>query len=141
MNGECGQMEMESHGSVRIMERQSQHKTSGQSLWQEALSARSELHSHPLAEQAQACGRLTEAEGLEGRMAPVVTTSGYSWEKKTAAINFTCCRVGRRSSPTLGNGGEIANCWNISVCLDHDGSHISGHVVDETQCTMQQSKI
>ena len=40
-------MEMESHGSVSIMKRQSQHKTTGQSLWREPLSARSELDSHP----------------------------------------------------------------------------------------------
>ena len=61
--------------------RQSQHKTTGQSLWHVPLSARSEFHSHPLAEQAQACGRLTEAEGPEGQMAPIVTTGGYSVEK------------------------------------------------------------
>ena len=29
---------------------------------------------HPLAEQAQACGRLTQADGPEGPTAPVVTT-------------------------------------------------------------------
>ena len=59
-------MEMESHGSVSIPKRQSQHKTTGQSLWHVLLSARSELHSHPLAGQAQACGRLTKAEGPDG---------------------------------------------------------------------------
>ena len=42
------EMEMESHGSVRIMKRQSQHETTGQSLWRVPLSARSELHSQPL---------------------------------------------------------------------------------------------
>ena len=62
-------MEMESHGSVSIMKRQSHHKTTGQSM-----SARSELHSHPLAEQAQASGRLTKAEGQEGPRA-----SSLSW--------------------------------------------------------------
>ena len=71
-------MEMESHGSVSIMKRQSLHKTTGQSLWHEPLKARSELHSQPLAEQAQACGCHTKAERLEGPMAPIVTT-GYSW--------------------------------------------------------------
>ena len=54
------EVEMESHGSVRIIKRQSQHKTMGQSLWHAPLSARSELHSHPLAQQAQACGRLLD---------------------------------------------------------------------------------
>ena len=73
------EMEMESHGGVSIMKRQPQHKTTGHSLWHELLSARSELHSHPLAEQAQACGHLTKSEGLEGPMAPIVTTGGYSW--------------------------------------------------------------
>ena len=52
------EMEMESHGSVSIMKRRSQHKTTGRSLWRVSPSARCELHSHPLAEQAQACGRL-----------------------------------------------------------------------------------
>ena len=33
-----------------------QHKTTGQSLWRAPLSARSELHPHPLAEQPQASG-------------------------------------------------------------------------------------
>ena len=41
-------MEMESHGSDSVMMGQSQHKTTGQSLWHVPLSARSELHSHPL---------------------------------------------------------------------------------------------
>ena len=72
------EMEMESHGSASIMKRRSQHKTTGQSLWHVQLSARSELHAHPLAEQAQACGRLTEAEGPEGPIAPIVTTGGHS---------------------------------------------------------------
>ena len=67
-------MQMDSHGSVSIMKKQSQHKTTGQSLWRVLLSARSELHSHPLAGQARACGRLTKAEGLERTMAPIVTT-------------------------------------------------------------------
>ena len=80
--GATMEIEMESHGSVSIMKRQSQHKTTGQSLWHELLSARSELHSYPLSQQAQACGRLTKAERLEGPMAPIVTTDGYSWERK-----------------------------------------------------------
>ena len=56
-------------------------KTTGQSLWRVPLSARSEFHPHPLAEQAQACGRLTKAEGPEGWTAPIVTFGGYSWGK------------------------------------------------------------
>ena len=60
------EMEMESHGSVSIMKRQFQNKTTGQSLWRAPLSARSELHSHPLAEQAQACGRLTKGGRAAG---------------------------------------------------------------------------
>ena len=74
-------MEMESHGSVSIMKRQSQHKTTGQSFWRGPLIVRSELHPHLLAEQAQGCGRLTKAEGPEGPMAHIGTTGGYSWEK------------------------------------------------------------
>ena len=66
------EMEMESRGSVNIMKMQSQHKTTGQSLWRELLSARSGLQPHPLAEQAQACGRLTQADGPEGPIAPIV---------------------------------------------------------------------
>ena len=68
------EMDMESHGSVSTMKRQSQHKTTGQSLLREPLSACSELHSHPLAEQDQICGRPAKAEGHEGPMAPVGPT-------------------------------------------------------------------
>ena len=64
------------------MKRRSQHKTTGQSLWRVPLSARSELHSHPLAEEAQACGRLTKAERPAGPMAPIVTTGVSSGKKK-----------------------------------------------------------
>ena len=85
-------MEMESLGSVSIMKGRSQHKTSGQSQWRVHLSARSELHSRPLAEQAQACGRLTEAEGPEGPMTPIVTTGGYSVEKShTSSLHWGPC--------------------------------------------------
>ena len=38
------------------------------------LSARGELQSHPLAGQAQACGRPTQVDGPGGPMAPVVAT-------------------------------------------------------------------
>ena len=38
------------------------------------LSARGERQSHPLAGQAQACGRPTQVEGPGGPMAPVVAT-------------------------------------------------------------------
>ena len=37
---------------------------------------------HPLAEQAQACGRLTQVDGPEGPIAPVVTTGYYFCSKK-----------------------------------------------------------
>ena len=50
-------------------------------------SARSELH--PLAEQAQARGRLTKAEGPEGPMAPIVTTGGYNVRKMLARHSCT----------------------------------------------------
>ena len=43
---------------------------------------------HPLAEQAQACGRLTQAEGPEGLVAPVVTTG--SFEKNLEHGRATC---------------------------------------------------
>ena len=69
---------MEWNGSVRTTKRQSRHKTAGQSLLHAPLSARSELHSHPLAEQAQASQR---RKSLPGPMAPVVTTGGYSVKK------------------------------------------------------------
>ena len=84
------EMEMESHGSVRIMNRQSQHKTTGQSLWHVPLSARSELISHPLAEQAQACGRLTKEEGLECPLAPIVTTGSHSVKKHSHTSSLHC---------------------------------------------------
>ena len=41
-------------------------------------SSRGELHSHPLAGQAQVCGRLTKVEKLKGLVAPIVTTGGCS---------------------------------------------------------------
>ena len=68
------------------MRRQSQHKTTGQSLWHVPLSAHSELHPHPLAEQAQACGRLTKAEGPQGPMAPIVTTVWLQCEKTFSQV-------------------------------------------------------
>ena len=83
-------MEMEAHGSGSIMKRRSQHKTTGQSLWRVHLNTRSELlHSHPLAGQAQACGRLTKAEGPKGPMAPIVTT-GVSSVKKNVLTHHPC---------------------------------------------------
>ena len=78
---EMMEMELESQRSVRITKRQPQYKTTGQSLWHVPLSARSELHSHPLAAQAQACGRLTKAERPEGAIAHIVTSGRYSWKK------------------------------------------------------------
>ena len=77
------EMEMESHVSVSITKRQSQHRTTSQSLSRVPLSARSELHSNPLAEQAEACGHLTQAEGPESRIAPIVTTGGLQMGKTT----------------------------------------------------------
>ena len=56
------------------------------------LGARGELHPHPLAEQAQACGRLTKAEGPEGPIAPIVTTGGHSWEKTAFLTRHPCTR-------------------------------------------------
>ena len=44
------------------------------SLQHGPLSARGELQSHPLAGQAQACGRPTQVDGPGGPMAPVVAT-------------------------------------------------------------------
>ena len=100
---------MESHGSVSIMKRQSQHKTTGKSLWHVPLSARSEIHSHPLAEQAQACGRLTKAEGPECPIAPIVTTGGYSWEK-TAFLTRHPCTGAMLICSVLFNGKKTSNC-------------------------------
>ena len=47
-NSAAWEMDMESHGSVSITKSRSQHKTASQSVWRVPLSARSELHSHPL---------------------------------------------------------------------------------------------
>ena len=48
---------------------------------------------HPLAEQAQACGRLTLVDGPEGPIAPVVTTGYYfcSKKKKTLTTFLDSC--------------------------------------------------
>ena len=47
-------MEMESHGSVSIMKKQSQHKTTGQSLWREPVTSFLELCvSYPCARTKQ----------------------------------------------------------------------------------------
>ena len=94
------EMEMASHGSVRIMKRQSQHKTTGQPLWHVHLSARSELHSQPLAEHAQVCGRITTAEGLEGPIAPVVTTGGHSVKKTFSHVILALWTMLTFSAPT-----------------------------------------
>ena len=37
--------------------------------------------------KAQACGRLTKAEGPEGPIAPVVTTGGYSWDRRATFLS------------------------------------------------------
>ena len=79
------------------MERQSQHKTTGQSLWRVPLCVRSELNPHPLAEQAQACGRLTEAEGPEGPVAPIVTT--LTRHHCTGGHADLLCIVQRKKNP------------------------------------------
>ena len=105
------EMEMESHGSVRIMKRQSQHKTTGQSLWYVPLSA-----SHPLAWQAQACGRLTKAERLEGPMAPVVTTGGYSVEK--TILTRRPCTGGHANLLCIVQREKLELCVS-SLCQDH----------------------
>ena len=108
------EMEMESHGTVRIIKR---HKTTGQSLWHVPLSARSELHSHPLAEQAQACGRLTKAEGPEGPMAPIVTTGGYSVEK-TIVTRHPCTGCHANLLRIVPREKTLELCVS-SLCQDH----------------------
>ena len=45
---------------------------------------------HPLAGQAQACGRLRQEEGPEGAIAPVVTTGGY--KKKNLEHGRATCQ-------------------------------------------------
>ena len=92
--------------------RQSQHKTTGQSLWHEPLSARSELHSHPLAEQARACGSFPKAEGLEGPMAPIVTSDGYSWERKELHLSRVIFVLGARLSFSAS-----FNLKNLALCV------------------------
>ena len=57
------------------------------------LSARCELHSHPLAEQVHGCGRLTQAEGPEAPIAPVVTAG-----KKATFLTCHPCTGGPRKS-------------------------------------------
>ena len=71
------------------MKRRSQHKPTGQSLWRVPLSARSELHPNPLAEQAQACGRLTKADRPGG---PDGTYRDHWWSQlgKTFSHVFLC---------------------------------------------------
>ena len=96
------------HEMVLPVEMESHRSVTGQSLWRVRLSARRELHPHPLAEQAQACGRLTKAEGLEGPMAPIVTTGGYIWEKTAFLARHPCtgghasllCIVERKEKPS-----------------------------------------
>ena len=105
------EMEVDFHGSVSIMKRQSQHKTTGQSLWRVLLSTRSELHSHPLAEQAQAYGRLTKADGPEGPMAPIVTTGDSSWEK----LHFS--RVILALGTMLIFSGSLNGKKNLKLCV------------------------
>ena len=63
-----------------------------------ALSARSELHSHPLAEQAQACGRLTKADGPEGPMAPVETTDAATVDQRCSFKHQTRWRHNHSNS-------------------------------------------
>ena len=53
------------------------------------LSARRELQSHPLAGQAQACGRLTKGGSAGGPMAPIVTT-GISVVGKNFLTRHPC---------------------------------------------------
>ena len=60
-------------------------------LWHRPLSARGDLQSHPLVGPAQAFGRLTQAEGPEGPMAPVATTGSYkkAWNMVVPPDNTT----------------------------------------------------
>ena len=56
-------MEMDSHGGLEVTIRQTEYdqaekKNYPTTSWYRPLSARNEHQSHPLAGQAQACGRL-----------------------------------------------------------------------------------
>ena len=72
------EMEMESHGGVSIMKRLTQHRNyvpinvalAPECSWRAAVRTR-------WPEQAQPSGRLTQAEGPEGQIAPVVTNGSY----------------------------------------------------------------
>ena len=53
------EMEMDSHGGLKVTIRQTESKKNYPTTsWNRPLSARNEHQSHPLAGQAQACGRL-----------------------------------------------------------------------------------
>ena len=62
------------------------------------LSARGELQSHPLAGQAQACGRATQVDGPGGPMAPVVATGWYHCSKKKLTTFLDSCMSSLRLS-------------------------------------------
>ena len=58
----------------------------------------------PLAGQAQACGRLTQADGPEGPVAPVVTTGCYHCSKKKTNLTTlldSCASSLRRAMPVF----------------------------------------
>ena len=52
------EMEMDSHGGLEVTIRHTECKKYPTTSWHRPLSARNEHQSHPLAGQAQACGRL-----------------------------------------------------------------------------------
>ena len=63
-----------------------------------ALSARKKHQSHPLAGQAQACGRLTKADGPEGPMAPVETTDAATVDQRSSFKHRTGWRHNHSNS-------------------------------------------
>ena len=58
-------------------------------------------HDHDEAKQAQACGRLPQAEGPEGPMAPVVTTGCYHCSKNLTTLLDSCVSSLRRAMPVF----------------------------------------
>ena len=70
---------MESHGTVSIMKRRTQHKTTGQSLWRVPLSARSELHPHLWLNKLRPAGASQRRKARRARQhlsCPLVVTAG-----------------------------------------------------------------
>ena len=75
------------------------------------LSARRELQSHPLAGQAQACGRLTKGGSAGGPMAPIVTTGVLIVErKKNLLTRHLCARCHVNLSVSFHRRSTICAC-------------------------------